>query len=268
MARRPLIVTAPDGAALAAVAHPADGATGVLIIPGAPQTRLGAHRGFVQLADTLAKAGHPVLRLDRRGLGDSDGQDPGFAAIGTDIAAAQLALRHAFPAVRRVIGVGLCDGATALALEPGGLEALVLLNPWLADGARMGDLPPAAALRARYRDRLLSPRHWLRLLRGEVWLAALGRGLRRAAQGDPVSRTEAALARSLAAFPGSVLVVLGGADATAQAFAARWQGATFAPARRSGRVSLATIPGATHTFARPDHAADLARRVVEFAGRC
>lgn len=268
MARRPLIVTAPDGAALAAMANPADGATGVLIIPGAPQTRVGAHRGFVGLADALAAAGHPVLRIDRRGLGDSDGDDPGFAAIGPDIAAAQQALRGAFPAVRQVIGIGLCDGATALALAPDGLDALVLLNPWLADGTRMGDLPPAAALRARYRDRLLSPRHWLRLLRGEVRLSALGRGLGRAAQGDPPTRTETALARSLAAFPGPVLVVLAGADATAHAFAARWQGEAFSPARRSGRVRLATIPGATHTFARPDHAAELARHVVEFATRC
>ncbi|MFN3288635.1 MAG: hydrolase 1, exosortase A system-associated, partial [Sphingomonadaceae bacterium] len=126
MARRPLIVTTPDGLGLAAMAHPADGTTGVLIIPGAPQTRVGAHRGFVGLADALAAASHPALRLDRRGLGDSDGEDPGFAAIGADIAAAQQALRVAFPAVRRVIGVGLCDGATALALAPDGLDALVL----------------------------------------------------------------------------------------------------------------------------------------------
>ncbi|MFN3287322.1 MAG: hypothetical protein ACK40H_02645, partial [Sphingomonadaceae bacterium] len=77
-----------------------------------------------------------------------------------------------------------------------------------------------------------------------------------------------ALARSLAAYSGLVLVVLAGADATAHAFAARWQGEAFSPARRSGRVRLATIPGATHTFARPDHAAELARHVVEFATRC
>jgi exosortase A-associated hydrolase 1 len=263
-----LIVTAPGGARLAAMTHPADGPVGVLIVPGAPQTRAGAHRGFVTLARAVAAQGHPVLRIDRRGLGDSDGDDPGFHAIGGDLAAAAAALRATFPAVRRVIGLGLCDGAAALALAPGGFDALVLLNPWLADGDRMGDLPPAAAIRSRYRDRLLKPRHWLRLLRGEVELRGILRGVGRAAQGDARSQTAQQVADRLASFPGRVLVVLAGADATAQAFAQQWHGPTFSRARRRGSVAMVTVPGATHTFARPDHAAALDRIVTEFAAQC
>ncbi len=268
MARQPLIIRSADGVLLAAMAHPAAGDVGVLIVPGAPQTRVGPHRSFVQLAEALAAAGHPVLRLDRRGLGDSGGEDPGFAAIGPDIAAAHHALRAAFPAVSRTVGLGLCDGAAALALAPGALDALVLLNPWLADGARMGDLPPPAALRARYRQRILQPRQWLRLLGGEVRLSALARGLGRAARAEAPGRTARAMADALATFAGPVLVVLAGADATAQAFAAQWRGAGFARARQRGSVEVAHIPGASHSFARPEHAAALARRVVDFVGRC
>jgi exosortase A-associated hydrolase 1 len=268
MAVRPLILTAPDGVRLAAMAHPGDAAVGVLVVPGAPQTRAGAHRGFVALATALSARGHPVLRFDRRGLGDSDGEDPGFRAIGPDIAAAGAALRAAFPTVRRVIGLGLCDGAAALALDPRGFDALALLNPWLADGDRMGDLPPVAAIRARYRDRLLQPRHWLRLLRGGVRLGALARGVQRAAQGDGVTQTAVRIAGRLADFPGPTLIALAGADATAQAFAQQWRGPMFEQARRRAAVELVTVAGAGHTFARPEHAAALAGSVTAFAARC
>lgn len=268
MAVRPLIITAPDGCRLAGMAHTGAGPVGVLIVPGAPQTRVGAHRGFVALAGALAARGHPVLRFDRRGLGDSDGEDPGFRGIGPDIAAAGAALRAAFPHVRRVIGLGLCDGAAALALNPGGCDALALLNPWLADSDRMGDLPPAAAIRTRYRDRLRQPRQWLRLLSGEVRLGALLRGLRRAASGDTPTRTALAMAERLAAFPGPVMIALAGADATAQAFARQWHGAIFERARRRGSAQLVTIPGAGHTFAGQQDAAALTAAVTRFAARC
>lgn len=250
------------------MAHPADGGVGVLLVPGAPQTRAGAHRGFVALACALAAAGHPVVRFDRRGLGDSEGEDPGFQAIGADIAAARAALLAHFPAVERVIGLGLCDGAAALALDPACFDALMLLNPWLADSDRMGDLPPAAAIRARYGERLCQPRQWLRLLTGEIRLAALLRGLRRMASGDARSSTADRIAGQLAAFPGPLLIVLAAADATAQVFAQQWHSPAYAQARHRESARLVSVPGAGHTFARLGDAATLARAVVGFAARC
>ena len=46
---------------------------GVIVVVGGPQYRAGSHRQFVLLARALADAGHAVLRLDVRGMGDSTG---------------------------------------------------------------------------------------------------------------------------------------------------------------------------------------------------
>ena len=132
--RRPLTFDC-GGATLAGLLHPAAGGTGIVIVTGGVQTRAGSHRGFVDLADRLAAAGFPVLRFDRRGVGDSDGENSGFRDSAPDIAAAITALRRACPGIRRVIGWGLCDGASALALHGAalGLDGLILANPWTRD---------------------------------------------------------------------------------------------------------------------------------------
>ena len=66
------------------------------------------------------------------------------------------------------MGLGLCDGATALALfgKAAGLDALILVNPWLVEAE--ADAPPPAAIRAHYRKRLLSREGWKKILSGAV----------------------------------------------------------------------------------------------------
>ena len=78
---------------LAASLDEGDGPVGVLIVTGGGQTRFGAHRGFAQLAAGLAVHGYPVMRYDRRGVGDSSGEDPGFEESAPDLAAAVSAFR-------------------------------------------------------------------------------------------------------------------------------------------------------------------------------
>ena len=68
------------------------GETGVVVVVGGPQYRVGSHRQFVHLARCLAEHGYPTLRFDCRGMGDSEGAPPGFEAIAPDLDAAVTAV--------------------------------------------------------------------------------------------------------------------------------------------------------------------------------
>ncbi|MCA3254401.1 MAG: hydrolase 1, exosortase A system-associated [Alphaproteobacteria bacterium] len=250
---RPLAIPCA-GATLAATLHPADGATGVLIVTGGVQTRWGAHRGLLDLAAGLAEAGHPVLRFDRRGVGDSSGDDPGYRDSLPDMLAARDALRAAGAA--RIVGWGLCDGAAALAIHSAdlALDGLILANPWTRDADTAADLPPPAAIAARYRNRMRDPAAWRRLLSGGVNLRKLAGGLVRLAAAEPPSATAAQIAAGLAAAEAPVLVLLSAQDATALAWRALADTGAF-----GSPPPVAVIEGAGHTFARrEDHAAMLA----------
>lgn len=244
-----------SGAALAATLDAAPGATGLLIVSGGNEIRSGAHRGMAMLAARIAAAGHPVLRFDRRGVGDSEGVNGGFESSRDDIVAALAAFRTACPAVTRIVAFGNCDAASALALhQPLGADALVLANPWtiemVADGTPA--LPPASAIRARYWQRLRDPASLLRLLRGEVDLGKLTRGLAKLGlrgpalpQGSLGARVTTAI--TAAAVPVTILLATG--DRTAQAFAEHWARVDdAAPAR----VTVAQLASAGHSFAGDD----------------
>src|SRR5206468_9759828 len=130
-----LLSFACAGAELAASLDGADGGTGLLLVTGGSQTRIGSHRMYEDIAKSLVKKGYPCLRYDRRGVGDSAGEDPGFRGSGPDLAAAAAAVRRESEGLERVIGFGLCDGATALALVGAAarLDGLILVNPWLVE---------------------------------------------------------------------------------------------------------------------------------------
>src|SRR3546814_16263704 len=105
---------------------------------------------MAKLVGRLARDGFPVCRSDRRGGGDSEGENGGFLSSGPDIAEAVEAFLRASPGLRRIVALGNCDAATALALFPDVEEmaALLLANPWVVDSA--GPLPPPAAIRRPY----------------------------------------------------------------------------------------------------------------------
>lgn len=240
----------------------ASGTTGLLIVSGGNEIRIGAHRGMAELAATVANAGFPVLRFDRRGIGDSTGANGGFLTALHDLVAAAAALRAEAPQVTRVIGFGNCDAATALALfhHDAGLDALVLANPWVIEA--QDDLPPAAAIRARYAERLRDPRAWLRLVSGGVNLAKLIKGLRRVSRSSsqPPSTLADRVASALAASGAPVDLLLAEGDNTAIAFMDAWTRAAFAPAR--ARVRLHRRATASHSFAGPGDKDWLAERVI------
>ena len=245
---RRLIVFDCEHETLVASLDEASGATALLIVSGGNEIRAGAHRGMALLAARLAADGVPVMRFDRRGVGESTGGNGGYASSEPDIAAATQALRRELPHVTRIVGFGNCDAASALALfgRAAGIDALVLANPWVIE---TDDLPPAAAIRRRYANRLRDPRSWWRLMTGAVSFTKLVRGLGRIAVSEPqqlANRVIAAIER----WGSPATIVLAQGDATAIAFA-------HAAAARNLPTRIDHVDTASHSFARVGDAAAL-----------
>jgi exosortase A-associated hydrolase 1 len=226
---------------LAATLDEAQGETGLLLVSGGNDVRAGAWGGQAQLAARLAAQGVPVLRFDRRGVGDSEGENGGYRASRDDIAAALAAFRAAVPHLRRVVAYGNCDAASALMLFGAGLEldGLVLANPWTFETGGETEHAPQA-LRQRYREKLADPREWRRLLTGAVDLGKLARGLRGAVRAAAASSLAAEMRAGLARFPGPVVILLAERDRTAAQFLADWG---------EGDPRIHRIASASHSFA-------------------
>ncbi len=165
---------------VAVISHPAATAPaaaaglGLVIVVGGPQVRTGSHRQFTRLARLAAQAGHPALRFDLRGMGDSSGQPRPYTDIDDDIDAAIGGLLVQRPGLQRALLWGLCDAATAVALylqrrrDPR-VAGVCLVNPWVRSEQTLA----RARLDHYYRRRLLQADFWRKLLRGGVGLAAL-----------------------------------------------------------------------------------------------
>ncbi len=259
---RRLIAFPCQGAELAASLDDASGATGLVMVTGGSQTRIGSHRMYERLSNALSNKGYPCLRFDRRGVGDSAGEDPGFRGSGPDLAAAAAALRSECPALSRLIGFGLCDGATAIALfgRAAGLDGLILVNPWLVE-AEAGE-PAPAAVRAHYRERLTSREGWKKILSGKVDYRKFIRGLGKASARHQASSLARETAAALTAGARRSWLILAEGDATAIAAAAELKAPAFA-----GLIEAQErIPTDSHTFARPGDEAALFAAVTRALG--
>lgn len=152
--------------------------TGLLIVTGGNELRSGPHGSQAAMAAHFATHGFPVFRYDRRGVGDSAGENTGWRGAEADLTAAVAAFRAACPELYQVVGFGNCDGASSLALyaRAAGLAGIILANPWAFD--HDGEAAPsddaesskpehsrASALRY-YRRRLADPVGLLRDLFG------------------------------------------------------------------------------------------------------
>jgi exosortase A-associated hydrolase 1 len=229
------------GSTLAATIDDAPGETGLLIVTGGNETRAGAFSSQAQLAARVAAAGHPVLRFDRRGVGDSEGVNIGFRHSAEDTAAALAAFRVQCPALQRAVAFGNCDAASALMLSGGaGFDGLVLSNPWTYENDQADAPPPPAAIRDRYAAKLKNPRELWRLVTGKVNWRDLFRSLRHAAKGaaQPSGLGEA-MAAGLARFGGPVRLLIAERDRTGQAFLASSD-------QRDPRINR--CPGADHAY--------------------
>ncbi|UIP05640.1 hydrolase 1, exosortase A system-associated [Erythrobacter sp. SDW2] len=241
---------------LAGTLDTAPSTTGLLIVSGGNELRSGAFAGQAALAAKIARAGFPVFRYDRRGIGDSTGENRGFEHSERDIRSAVEAFKAMAPSVARVIAFGNCDAASALMLAGGaGCDGLVLSNPWTIehDG---DDTPPPAAVRARYVQKLKDPKEVKRLLTGGVNIFKLFRGLKQASKTEDPAPSGLAerMAAGIEGFEGPVKFVLAQSDRTAQVFDSVW------PAD-DGRVQR--CEGASHAWVEPEAGAWLERQILE-----
>jgi exosortase A-associated hydrolase 1 len=226
---------------LAGTLDAASGGSGLLIVSGGNEIRIGAHRGMAELAARLAAHGHPVFRFDRRGIGDSTGENRGYDSSADDIAAAIEAFRAEQPHLKRIVAFGNCDAASALVLHNSPVDARVIANPWVVE--THDAMPPPAAIKAHYLNRLRDPKAWVSLFTGAINLRKLVGGLSKVATAKPAAvgslsdRVISALKG--ASIPTTILLARG--DGTAIAFADAWPGDPAIP--------VITLDSNSHSFA-------------------
>jgi len=229
--------------------------TALLIVSGGNEIRSGAHGGMAQLAMRIAEHGFPVLRYDRRGIGESSGDNRGFLGSAAEIVAAAQFLPAQQPQVNRIIAFGNCDAATALALfgPDAGIDRHLLANPWVIETIDKPDgeesLPSSAAIRSRYWDRIKNPRTIIDLLSGKIDFRKLLKGLKQASKTEENSALSLRLRDALAHLDGDSRILLAKRDTTARAFLAAWNSADFATLRRTSGIKLETLDSASHSFA-------------------
>lgn len=237
-----------------------DGVTGVLVVVGGPQYRVGSHRQFLLLSRALATAGYPTMRFDYRGMGDSQGELRNFEAASEDIAAAIEAFFARCPQLNQVILWGLCDAASAILLyldetNDARVAGLCLLNPWVRSEASLA----RTQIKHYYSQRLVRPEFWLKLFSGKLGigkaLAGFSRNLasslqsgQRNVDGQPLGFQQK-MERALSNFNGAVLLVLSGADYSAKEFL-EYVGTSnaFSAALLRPCVTRIDIADADHTF--------------------
>ena len=243
-----------EGDKLAGTLDFADGPIGLLIVSGGNEVRSGAFGGQSRLARRIADEGFPVFRFDRRGVGDSEGENLGYRQSGPDIAAALATFREKCPKLSRIVAFGNCDAASALALDRGaGCDALILSNPWTLDDDGDDPLPSGDAIRSRYMHKLRDPKEIGRLLSGKVSAGKLFKGLAKAIRTDTHRAKEHDVHRAIAGLHIPATILIAGRDRTGLAFEAEWKG---------DRQQLLTCDGASHAYVEPQARKWLEERIL------
>lgn len=245
---------------------------GVLVIVGGPQYRAGSHRQFTLLCRALAQQGIACMRVDCRGMGDSQGAMRNYEDIGADIRAASDQFFVEVPELREIVIWGLCDAASAALMcahRDERVTGLVLLNPWV----RTVEGLAKTQIKHYYGSRLRSVEFWRKVIVGEfafvsairsfigALATALGIGGRSRVAGDggaiAIRQSSAAnplpdrMADGLNRFKGRLLLILSGNDLTAQEFEGVAKGSgRWVKLLADARVTRRELPGANHTFSR------------------
>jgi uncharacterized protein len=272
-----------NGEPMLGMLHAGASELGVVIVVGGPQTRVGSHRQFVKLAQALSAAGHPTLRFDTRGMGDSHGAFPGFTGLTDDINAAVDALLKTAPQVRRVILWGLCDGASAILIGHAQfapqVQGFVLVNPWVhapdavdrKSGGGASSVAAQVQVKHYYAKRIVSGEFWRKLLSGGMnpfraagEFAATAKKAT-ASSSSPVSDVPFIEAMRQGWFHSSActLVITAGDDLVAQEWLACGKTPAWA-ATRTAPTATQHLAEANHTFSTQKWRGQVERWTVEW----
>jgi len=157
---------------------PDHGGSAVLCCNTGVEHHIGPHGMYVRLARQWAERGHPVLRFDIGGIGESAAPTPSAApdaypAHMLDDARAAVAYLRTQVCAREVIVIGLCSGGwLAFRSARDGLDvnAAVAINPplYLRDGQTGHQWVSETEDLDRYRRSLRDPTKWLKALSGSA----------------------------------------------------------------------------------------------------
>jgi len=241
--------------------------------------RVGHHRIYVTMARQLAQRGHPVLRFDFSGIGDSPGRD----GVSSPVAACLEDVSDALDCLddlglgNNFILVGLCSGADiALRYGPSDtrVTGLVLLDP---------TIPPTLRFYAHYIGQRLTRLHsWLTFARGRgrLWRdmaerARLSLAARsqapppdsRSSLIDPDIRGELErVYKSLVSRGTRLLVVLTGGPMQGRQSYREQLLEAFPNVPFDNALALEHFKESDHTFTSPEQRDRLKRLVIEWVG--
>ena len=278
------IVFECDGRRLLGIVHATDSTTGVLVIVGGPQYRVGSHRQFLLLARYLTANNVSVMRFDYRGMGDSEGDIRSFEDVTADIRAAVDAFFDACPELTSVVLWGLCDAASAAifyADTDSRVEGMILLNPWVSTEA--GEAK--AYLRHYYFQRLFNKALWKKILTAkfefrkslasllervkksrEVLVGAVNKDAVEAGNNPPPLPTR--MYQSLERFQGWVNVIISGDDLTAAEFDDMVKASkAWRRLLNQKKTTFHYVAAANHTFSRQVWRDEVAEQTLRWVRR-
>jgi pimeloyl-ACP methyl ester carboxylesterase len=274
MTERP-VAFASEGETLAGTLHAPEAAGDtVLLLGGWGGTRYGPQRILVAAARALAEAGHPCLRFDYRGRGDSTG-DPRATTLDDMIADTLAGVRYLDGELgeRGACLVGICSGANvaigAASLIPERVRAIVCwsLLPFMEHKEQARSGAKRRSLIGHFARRALSPSAWWRLLRGEANVRGAARALAGDPEGGPEERAHKTSSRDILAgfaqYRGRCDLIYGDRDPefpASRAFFEPWLSRHRIPSR------VEIIEGSPHNFYTAEWTDRVVARTVEWVG--
>ena len=229
----------------------------LLFLHGWSGYRTGPHQMLTRAARHFGARGWASLRFDFAGRGDSEG-DTAMATLATMRDDANIALKLLRQSVTEgpLLAVGLCSGCEiAVAAASDNYDGIALWSApiFAALPEQSGQDKKRAANLGKYARKLLDPRTYLKIARGQVDTAAVGKAMKGgggAANKNVESREPGQLppgfrAQSLAdwkRYGGPILQIYGDADPIAPDARAWYAQHSARPPR------VETVAGANHSF--------------------